>query len=73
LRKDADLEIENRIRIAYTTDDAEVLKAVQEWNEYIRTETLADDLTRAPTPHSNAKPALVGEAETHIAIERVGK
>ena len=41
-RKDAGLEIQDRIRIFYHTDDETVREAITEWNDYIAAETLAD-------------------------------
>ncbi len=71
LRKDADLEIENRIRIDYATEDAEVIAAVTEWADYIREETLADSITRAAQAPPDCKLALIGEIEVFVWIERV--
>ena len=70
LRKDADLEIENRIRISYESDHPEVTKALAEWNEYIRTETLADELQRAEAKGDIAKVA-VGEVPVAVWIAKV--
>jgi len=68
LRKDADLEIEQRIRIEYATDDAEVLAAVSEWSEYICAETLADALTNAVSLGTTARSVSVGPATVRISI-----
>jgi isoleucyl-tRNA synthetase len=70
LRKDADLEIEDRIRVFYLTDDAEVLTAIREWDEYIRSETLADELTRASRAPAGVKDALIGDVPTPVWIEK---
>jgi isoleucyl-tRNA synthetase len=71
LRKDADLEIEDRIRIYYATTDENVISAIEEWGDYIRGETLADSITRVATAPVDAKSALIGEIEVPIWIERV--
>jgi isoleucyl-tRNA synthetase len=71
LRKDADLEIEDRIRVFYVTDDAEVLAAIKDWDEYIRSETLANALTRAPHAPAGVKDALIGDVPTPVWIEKV--
>ena len=71
LRKDADLEIEDRIRVSYATDNAVALQAVSEWTDYIRSETLADSISgevRAPTGVADA---LLGDVEAPIWIEKV--
>jgi len=68
LRKDADLEIENRIRVNYAAEDAEAVTAIAEWADYIRSETLADALERQPTPPAGTGAALIGEIEIPIWI-----
>ena len=72
LRKDADLEIEQRIRILYATDDEDVVAAITEWAEYIRAETLADELTRVPSLPDCAKTVTIGNAKVKIQIEAAG-
>ena len=55
LRKTADLQIEQRINVFYECDEPEAVTALQEWQSYIATETLADSLTTAPAPeHANS-------------------
>lgn len=71
LRKDADLEIENRIRVSYAADDAAVIAAIDEWSDYIRSETLADEVTRIPTAAADAKAALIGEVQVPVWIGKV--
>ncbi len=73
LRKDSDLEIEDRIRVFYAADDADAIAAIAEWTAYIRSETLADSLTREPSPPSGVKEALIGEMQAPIWIEKVTK
>ncbi|MBX3450019.1 MAG: class I tRNA ligase family protein [Planctomycetaceae bacterium] len=62
LRKDADLEIEQRIRVGYQSDDTAIADMLATWSDYIRGETLADELT-ADTPPAEAKSVIVGEAK----------
>jgi isoleucyl-tRNA synthetase len=71
LRKDADLEIENRIRIFDAATDPEVTAALTEWTAYIREETLADSITRVAQAPAESKLALIGEKEIPVWIERV--
>jgi isoleucyl-tRNA synthetase len=68
LRKDADLEIDQRIRITYSTDDAEIVAAVTKWSDYICRETLADALEHVSSPPPNGKKVLVGDGEATIRI-----
>jgi isoleucyl-tRNA synthetase len=46
LRKEADLEMDDRIRIRYDTSHPRLLAAVEDWADYIRAETLALSLDR---------------------------
>lgn len=69
LRKDADLEIQDRIRIFYSTENAEVIAAVAEWDDYIRSETLADSITRTSPAPAGTRDALIGEIPVPIWIE----
>ena len=71
LRKDADLEIESRIRICYSSTDANVAGMLGEWSELIRTETLADSLTSAASPPASVQPVNVGDAKVRVWIEQV--
>ena len=68
LRKDADLEIEQRIKIFHATSDADVLAALATWSAYVQDETLADSL-QAGTAGSSAKTVLVGAVEIPLWIE----
>ena len=71
LRKDADLEIEDRIQIAFSSPHAGVLLALREWHEYITQETLAETLQPLDTPPGEAREVLVGEQRVALLIERV--
>ncbi|MBS0260984.1 MAG: isoleucine--tRNA ligase, partial [Planctomycetes bacterium] len=71
LRKDAGLEIENRIRIFDVAADPDVLAAITEWQDYIREETLADSITHVAEAPGDTRQVLVGETELALWIERV--
>jgi isoleucyl-tRNA synthetase len=71
LRKDADLEIEDRIRVSYAAENAVVTQAVTEWDEYIRSETLADSITRVDKAPEGVAKVLIGDAEVPIWIEKM--
>jgi isoleucyl-tRNA synthetase len=70
LRKEADLQIEDHIGIAWQSADADVQQAVEEWSDYIRTETLADSLQRV-AQLEHGKTVTVGEAQAQIHVEKV--
>ncbi|OYW11242.1 MAG: isoleucine--tRNA ligase, partial [Planctomycetales bacterium 12-60-4] len=68
MRKDADLEIEQRIRITYATDDAEAHATIREWAAYIQGETLAVELSASATIADTAKRVMIGEVPVHLAM-----
>ena len=75
LRKQADLEIENRIRIFYVTasghidEETPMRRIIDEWGEYICSETLANSL-EAQVYHTNLTArGYVGDIELVIWIE----
>jgi isoleucyl-tRNA synthetase len=70
-RKDANLEIQDRIRVTYATDDATVGQAILEWTGYIQSETLAESIAGASSVPAAAKRVPVGEREVVLAIERI--
>ncbi len=70
LRKDADLEIEDRIRIFHHSADPAVTAALTEWADYIRSETQADALEPASAVPPDVKTAAIGEAKLPVWIVR---
>ena len=71
LRKDADLDIQDRIRVFFFTEDEQVAAAVTEWDQYIRDETLADSISQVETAPENASAVTIGSAKAKIWIERI--
>jgi isoleucyl-tRNA synthetase len=69
LRKDSGLELTDRIRLSYASDD-ELAAALQAQREYIMLETLAVELLRAPSSEGMQEMDLNGKA-CGIALERV--
>jgi isoleucyl-tRNA synthetase len=67
LRKDLDLQIEDRIQIRYWQASAEVQQALQEWHSYIVAETLADSMT-AETGAGGQESKLVGIGESELGV-----
>jgi isoleucyl-tRNA synthetase len=68
LRKDAGLNIQDRIAITWQSTQPAVAEMAAEWNRYICEETLADSLQQA-TPNS-PKSVSVGDCDVQIAITR---
>ncbi|TWT60219.1 class I tRNA ligase family protein [Rubinisphaera italica] len=67
LRKDADLEIENRIHIKYRSDASEIKQMLNVWSDYISTETLADSI-ESVQEMADGKSVSVGEFATVLSI-----
>jgi len=68
LRKDADLEIQDRIRICFHTEEDELVSAIEEWKEFIANETLADAIDCSTNIPPDTKPSTVGTAKISIRI-----
>lgn len=71
LRKDHDLEIQDRITVEFATDDEEVANAVTEWDGYIREETLADSIGHVAEAKDDVTSVAIGGAKASIWISRV--
>jgi isoleucyl-tRNA synthetase len=72
LRKEADLEIEDRIKVYFNSNDAtEVEQAVASWTEYILGETLGDQLEQVPADSTvELKEVTIGNSKVGIRIEK---
>jgi len=68
LRKDGNLEIENRIMIDYISQDPQVLQMLMEWGDLVRNETLADQIHMGENAPSDLQPVSVGDAKVWIWI-----
>ena len=71
LRKDADLEIENRIRVFFHSENAQVTSAVNVWLGYIQSETLADTVQASVTVPTIVSDVSIGDAQARVWIEKV--
>jgi isoleucyl-tRNA synthetase len=69
LRKDHNLEIQDRITVEFSSDDSEVAAAISEWDSYIREETLSDSITTGE-PSDEVKPAAIGGTKASIWVSR---
>jgi len=68
LRKDANLNIQDRIKVQYHSQDNTVQAMVAEWGDYIRGETLADRIEFSVSPGVETKSVNVGECPANIWI-----
>jgi len=71
MRKDADLEIQDRIAVHYVSADAELSSMVEEWSDYIKAETLADQLEATRQADHQAKEVLVGDVKLSLWMTAV--
>jgi isoleucyl-tRNA synthetase len=71
LRKDADLEIEDRINLFYQSDDGVVKQALAEHHDYIRSETQADKIESATSVPAGVKAVSIGGAKVLVWISKV--
>ena len=69
LRKEADLNIEDRIRLHYATDSADLAAAVQAWRDYVMAETLSVSM-EAGRGEGASKTVRIGDAELTICLAR---
>ncbi len=70
LRKEADLEIEDRINVYFHSNGAtEVEQAVSNWSEYILGETLGDQLHPSDSS-GESKEVTIGNSKVTIRIEK---
>ena len=70
LRKDVDLQIQDRIVVTASSEDADLRTAITEWSSTIQTETLADSINWSSTAPESLKPAIVGQSKAAIWIEK---
>ena len=71
LRKEADLEIEDRIKVYFNSQNAtEVEQAVANWSEYILGETLGDQLEKEDTS-TNTKEVTIGNSKVGNSHRKV--
>ncbi|MEZ6131650.1 MAG: class I tRNA ligase family protein [Planctomycetaceae bacterium] len=68
LRKDANLHIQDRIKIEYHSEGNLVQAMVAEWSDYICGETLADGIDFVAAPSADAKSVAVGSVTATVWI-----
>lgn len=68
LRKDADLDIQDRITIGFASSDPGVETAIRDWTDYICGETLADSLDASES--GDAREVSVGDARATVWISK---
>jgi isoleucyl-tRNA synthetase len=71
LRKEADLEIEDHIQIFYQSGESKLKQALDEYGDYIRTETLADTIQPSAAVPPDVKSVSIGDFKVSIWITKV--
>ncbi len=69
-RKQADLQVDDRINLSLVTDDNELKKAIEEHKDTIAQETLAKDLSTDKSEHKNQNEVKVDGAELYISLAK---
>ncbi len=73
MRKDAGFEVTDRIRIFYKSDDILLKRALVDFQEYVKTETLAAELTDIVSNGEKLQSQLINGIDCKIGVEVVGK
>jgi|CXWL01.1.fsa_nt_gi isoleucyl-tRNA synthetase len=71
LRKQADLKVSDRIIVGLTTEAAEIQHAISEFQDYIKRETLATDISAEKRSTSWEAVVNLGERGVIVTIEKV--
>ncbi len=69
-RKEADLQVDDRIKLSLQTDNNELAQAIKGHQENIATETLAVTLEEQVDKSSFAKTVKLGDSELTVALKR---
>ncbi|MCE2794144.1 MAG: class I tRNA ligase family protein [Planctomyces sp.] len=72
LRKDAGLNIQDRIRIFLSSDDPQVVTMIGEWGPWISAETLADSIELCATAAAESRSVTAGESAVQLWIAANG-
>lgn len=70
-RKELDLDYSDRIRVGLVAESEDLTKAVAENADYIRGETLAEELVAGPIAGAEALERSIGETQVTLFVERV--
>ena len=71
LRKQADLNVADRIKVGLTTTDPEIQKAIMEFEEYIKKETLAVEVSSEKQSTSWESVVNLGDHGVTVTIEKI--
>jgi len=72
LRKDADFEVADRIKVVYESDDKELIEALTQFSDYIKSETLATKLSSGKGfKDMKSEVCEIEEVKIKIGIEKI--
>lgn len=71
MRKDAGLNIQDRIRVFLSSEDPQVAAMISEWSHWISAETLSDAIELSPTAAADARAVVAGDSAVNLWIETV--
>lgn len=71
LRKDANLHIQDRIQVAYHSEDNQLQAMIAEWGDYICGETLANSIDFSATLPQDIRTVNVGDISARIQVVRL--
>lgn len=69
-RKAIDCEYTDRILVDVTTDSAELVETLNEFGDYIRTETLADELAEANSNTGDGVDFKIGDIQLNLIVRK---
>ena len=69
-RKSAKLNVDDRIKLAVSCSDSEVVEAIERYDETIRMETLATELSKSPVDGYGTEASIDGH-EIRISLTKV--
>lgn len=70
-RKDAALEVDDKIRLALTTDDKDTATSISRYKEYISQETLASDFSIESREYSYSVVKKINGVEVSLSLEKI--
>ena len=70
-RKDSGCEYTDRIEVGFATESSELRRAIEQFREFIMTETLANKIVNEPLPNVEPVEAKVGDATLKIYVRVV--
>ena len=69
-RKQAGLDVDNRIRLSLKTDDAQLHRAIDEHQAAIAKETLAEAISQ-PTIYTYQETVKIEGMQLHLSLEKI--